>query len=311
MANNTAYPQIENKQMQTNLLPKISFENRYERYIIDATDKVGDYIVENAVDEMDNLGIDATIFDGELPSIAEVSETQEVNNSYVYNIRTDELKKVANNKEAFDGLKDRIYWNLDQQERKDCYRRFPILLSKNGDMKATQKQTVASATDYAQILLDMLQDIRDLRKPTDEFNAYSKQVQGSSGPETKTLKTFADKVTIFVRADLLDEIMVKFESGVFNLEKISLDADIVPVNTFYTDESYGLVVANGTVDYSKAVEDPNKLWLACGYEYVKIYKHYQKYTTFEDLRNDRVGKAVDFKEYLSKLVPAKLHSLQA
>lgn len=300
---NTTYTQMENKQMQTNLLPKISFSNRYDRYIIDATDKVGDYIIENAVDEMTNLGIDATIFDGETPSIAEVSETNEVNNSYVYNIRTDEIKKVANSQDAFDGLKDKIYANLDEQERKDCYRRFPMLLSKNGTMKGTQKVQVADKTDYAQILLDINQDIRDLREPTDKFTEYTKQV----GDETKTLKSFADGTILFIRADLLDEIRVKFESGVFNLDKISIDTDIVPVRTFYTDGTYDAVVSGGEVDYSQAVEDPSKLWLTCGYEYAKIYKHYQKYSTFEDLRSDRIGKAVDFKEYLSKLVPAKLH----
>lgn len=300
---NTVYTQMENKQMQTNLLPKVSFQNRYDRYIIDATDKVGDYIIENAVDEMTNLGIDATIFDGETPSIAEVSETNEVNNSYVYNIRTDEIKKVANSQDAFDGLKDKIYANLDEQERKDCYRRFPMLLSKNGTMKGTQKVQVADKTDYAQILMDINQDIRDLQEPTDLYTEYTKQV----GDETKTLKSFADRVTLFIRADLLDAIRVKFESGVFNLDKISIDADIVPVRTFYTDGTYDAVVSNGEVNYSNAVVDDSKLWLTCGYEYAKIYKHYQKYSSFEDLRSDRIGKAVDYKEYLSKLVPAKLH----
>lgn len=300
---NTIYNQMENKQMQTNLLPKVSFQNRFDRFIIDATDKVGDYIVENAVDEMTNLGIDATIFDGESPSIAEVSETSEVNNAYVFNIRTDELKKVANSQDAFDGLKDRIYANLDEQERKDCYRRFPMLLSKNGTMKGSQKVQVADKADYAQILLDINQDIRDLREPTDAYTEYTKQV----GDETKTLKSFADRVTLFIRADLLDEIRVKFESGVFNLDKIAVDADIIPVRTFYTDGTYDAVTSGGEVDYSQAVEDESKLWLTAGYEYAKIYKHYQKYSTFEDLRSDRIGKAVDFKEYLSKLVPAKLH----
>lgn len=307
MAENTTYTQMTNKQMQTNLLPKVSFNNRFDRFIIDATEKVGDYIVENAVDEMSNLGIDATIFDGESPSIAEVSETTEVNNGYAYNIRTDELKKVANSKDAFDGLKDRIYANLDEQERKDCYRRFPMLLSKNATMKATQKVVVADATDYAQILLDINQDIRDLQEPTDLYTEYTKEV----GDETKTLKSFADRVTLFIRADLLDKIRVKFEAGVYNLDKIAIDADIIPVRTFYTDGTYSAVVSGGNVDYSNAVEDPNKLWITAGYEYAKIYKHYQKYTTFEDLRSDRVGKAVDFKEYLSKLVPAKLHYIQA
>lgn len=311
MAENQTYNQMTNKQMQTNLLPKVSFQNRYDRYIIDATEKTGDYIIENAVDEMTNLGIDATIFDGERPSIAEVSESKETHNSYVYAIRNDELKKVANDKEALDGLRDKIYANLDEQERKDCYRTFPMLLSKNGTMKATQKVSVASATDYAQILLDIGQDIRDLREPTDLYTEYSKQVTENGQQVTKTLKSFADRVTLFIRADLLDEIRVKFESGVFNLDKIALDADIVPVRTFYTDGTFDAVFGDsGVPDYTQAQVDDKKLWVTAGYEWAKIYKDYQKYASFEDLRDNRIGKAVDFKCYLSKLVPAKLHSLQ-
>ena len=299
---NAIYNQMDNKQKQTNLLPKISFANDYDRFIIDATEKAGDYIVENAVDEMTNLGIDATIFDGETPAIAEVSETMTRSASYVYNIRKDELKKVANDTEALNGLRDKIYSNLDEQDRKDCWRQFPILLSKNGNMKGQQKVQVADKTDYAQILLDIKQDIRDCRKPSDLYNSYTKQVIENGEPVTKTLKTFADRCILFIKASLLDEIMVKYEAGVFNLEKIALDCEIIPVNEFYTDDSHEAVLNGG-----EATIDESKQWIVCGYEYVKIYRDFENRADFNDLRSERVGKTVDYKEYLSKLVPAKLH----
>lgn len=295
---NTIFTQMQDKQMQTNILPKVSFSNRFDRFIIDATERTGDYIIEDALDEMTNLGVDATIFDGETPSIAEVSENARRKNSYVYNIRKDELKKVANSQDALDGLRDKIYANLDEQDRKDCYRQFPVLLSKNGTMKPTQKVAVADATNYEQILLDIKQDIRDCRIPSRNFNEYSKVV----GDETKTLSTFADRVVLFIKASLLDEIMVKYEAGVYNLDKIAIDAEIIPVDTFYTDGSH-----QATLNGESATPDPNKLWIVCGYEYAKIYRDFENRANFEDLRNTRVGKAVDYIEYLSKLVPAKLH----
>ena len=46
---NTVYAQMENKQHSTVVLPKESFENEYQRFIIDATNETGDYVVENAV----------------------------------------------------------------------------------------------------------------------------------------------------------------------------------------------------------------------------------------------------------------------
>lgn len=298
MADNAIFTQMQDKQMQTNILPKVNFSNRFDRFIIDATDRTGDYIIEDALDEMTNLGVDSTIFDGETPAIAEVSENARRKNSYVYNIRKDELKKVANSQDALDGLRDKIFANLDEQDRKDCYKQFPVLLSKNGTMKPTQKVVCADATNYEQILLDIKQDIRDCRIPSRDFNEYSKQVNG----ETKTLSTFADRVVLFIKASLLDEIMVKYEAGVYNLDKIAIDAEIIPVDTFYTDGSH-----QATLTGQAPTVDAKKLWLVCGYEYAKIYRDFESRANFEDLRNTRVGKAVDYIEYLSKLVPAKLH----
>ena len=96
--------------------------------------------------------------------------------------------------------------------------------------------------------------------------------------------------------------MVKYEAGVYNLDKIAIDAEIIPVDTFYTDNSH-----QATLTGQAPTVDAKKLWLVCGYEYAKIYRDFESRANFEDLRNTRVGKAVDYIEYLSKLVPAKLH----
>ena len=294
MANGT-YKQMDNKQAQTIVENRESFTNPYERFIIDATDRAGDYIVEDALDEMDNLGETATIFDGETPSIAEVSYVTETKNSYVYNVRKDDLKKVANNDATLEELNAKIQANLDEQRKKDCYRRFEKLIRKNGTMKASQKKTVTDATAYADILLAIKEDIAQLKKPQDTYTEYSKTVQEGDQQVTKTLKAFSNRPIVFIKRSLLEEIMVKFEAGVRNLEKVSVDADIIPVEDFYNDE--------GT-----AVSD-KKLWLTCGEYYVKIFKDFENRAQFNDLRNTRIGLAVDYKEYLSKLVPAILHSL--
>lgn len=294
MANGT-YKQMDNKQAQTIVENRESFTNPYERFIIDATDRAGDYIVEDALDEMDNLGETATIFDGVTPSIAEVSYVTETKNSYVYNVRKDDLKKVANNETTLEELNAKIQSNLDEQRKKDCYRRFEKLISKNATMKASQKKTVADATAYADILLAIKEDIAQLKKPQDTYTEYSKTVQEGDQQVTKTLKAFSNRPIVFIKRSLLEEIMVKFEAGVRNLEKVSLDADIIPVEDFYND--------NGTA------VDNKKLWLTCGEYYVKIFKDFENRAQFNDLRNTRIGLAVDYKEYLSKLVPAILHSL--
>ena len=58
---NTTYTQMENKQHSTTVLPKESFENEYQRFIIDATNETGDYVVENAIDEMTTQGVNTSI----------------------------------------------------------------------------------------------------------------------------------------------------------------------------------------------------------------------------------------------------------
>lgn len=297
MATNQTYNQMDNKQAQTIVENRESFRNPYERFIVDATERAGDYIVEDALDEMDNLGESATIFDGETPSIAEVSYVTETKNSYVYNVRKDDLKKVANNETTLEELNAKIQANLDEQRKKDCYRRFEKLISRNATMKDNQKKTVADATAYADILLAIKEDIAQLKKPQDTYTEYSKVVQEGDPATsvTKTLKAFSYRPIVFIKRSLYEEIMVKYASGVFNLEKIAIDADIIPVEDFYTDD--------GTATSDK------KLWLTCGEYYVKIFKDFENRAQFNDLRNTRIGLAVDYKEYLSKLVPAILHSL--
>ena len=197
MANGT-YTQMDNKQAQTIVENRESFVNPYERFIVDATGRAGDYIVEDALDEMDNLGETATIFDGETPSIAEVSYVTETKNSYVYNVRKDDLKKVANNETTLEELNAKIQANLDEQRKKDCYRRFEKLISKNSTMKAGQKKTVADATAYADIILAIKEDIAQLKKPQDTYTEYSKTVQEKDQQVTKTLKAFSNRnLTIF------------------------------------------------------------------------------------------------------------------
>ena len=297
MAENTTFVQMENKQKFTNVLPKESFDNRFDRFIIDATERVGDYIIEDAIDEMADLGVGSTIFDGEVPAIAEVSYNTRSQHSYVYNVRKDELKKVANSEDALNTLKDKINANLDEQDRKNCYRQFPKILSKNAGMKTTQKVVVSDKTDYASIILAIKQDISDLREPTDLFTEYTKVTGSGAKQVTHTLKSFSKRPIVFIREDLYNELMVKYASGVYNLDKISLDADIVLVREFYKDDLSAV--------------DPNKLWITAGEGYVKIYKDFENRANFEDLRSTKVGKAVDYIEYTSKLVPAKLHYVQA
>lgn len=289
---NSVYVQMDNKQHSTIVLPKESFENEYERFIIDATQETGDYIVENAINEMTAQGVNTSILtDGETPEIAEVAYATKRHANYIYHVREDELKNASMSKAAYDELESKIQANLDEQDRKDCWREFPKLLLKGyNDFKATQINFSQDATDYAQAILDIKDDIRKIRTPSDLYNSYSKTVSGT----TYTLKTFSNRPVVFIRASFLDEIQVNYESGVFNLDKIKLEADIVPVLTFY--------LADGVT------EDTDTLWLTTGQYFVKIYKHFEKRATLEDVRAFNVGKAVTYIEYTSKLVPAILHS---
>lgn len=291
---NAVFTQMENKQHSTIVLPKDSFENEYQRFIIDATQETGEYIVENAVDEMTTQGVDTSILvDGETPSIAEVSYNTKRSENYIYKVREDELKNASMSRSAYDELVAKINANLDEQDRKNCWREFPKIISRTSHLKSSQFVYNVDATDYEGILLAIRQDIRNIKKPTDQYNAYSKLVDG----QTKTLKTFNNRPIVFIKSSLLDEIEIKYQSGVFNLDKIRLEAEIIRVNEFYNEET-------GEVDN-------NKLWLTCGFEYAKIYRHFQKRANLEDVRSFNIGKAVTYIEYCSKLVPAIWHNAGA
>lgn len=291
---NAVFKQMENKQHSTIVLPKESFENEFERFIIDATNETGEYIVENAVDEMTAQGVDTSILvDGETPSIAEVSYNAKRSENYIYKVREDELKNASMSTSAYDELISKINANLDEQDRKNCWRNFPKIISRTSHLKSSQFVYNVDATDYAGILLAIRQDIRNVKKPTDQYNAYTKLVDG----QTKTLKTFSNRPIVFIKSSLLDEIEINYQAGVYNLDKIRVDADIIRVNEFYDEES-------GEVDN-------NKLWLTCGFEYPKIYKHFEKRANLEDVRSFNIGKAVTYIEYVSKLVPAIWHNAGA
>lgn len=282
---NQTYTQMENKQSKT-IVVNETFENEYQRFIVDATNEVGDFVVENAVDELSTQGVDTSILaDGEKPSIAEVSYTNKRKENYIYKIREDELKSATQSQEAYDELMQKINANLDEQDRKNCWRNFPKIISKTSHLKESQLVYNVDATDYAGILLLIRDAIRKVKTPTDTYNSYTKQVESN----TYTLKTFSNRPVVFIKSSLMDELEIKFQSGVFNLDKIKTDADIVRVNEFYTDVG---------------VIDENKLFLVCGMNYVKLYKTFEKRANLEDVRSFNVGKAVTYLEYCSKLVPA-------
>lgn len=292
MAANSTFVQMENKQNATEILPKVSFSNDYSEFIIDATERKGDYIVEDALDEMSAQGVNTSILaDGEVPSIAEVSYNTRRSANYIYKVREDELKKAAVSQEAYDELLARINANLDQQDLKDCWREFPKMLLKDelnfkSDMIAFG--TVQNA--YKTNLRAMMEDIRKCKYPSDKYNVYSKTVDGT----TYTLKTFSDRPVIFIRADYLDELRVEFESGVFNLDKIALEADIYVVPCFY--------------DYTGTTEDSDVLWMTCDRRFPRIFKDFEKRARLEDVRSFNIGKAVTYIEYTSKLVPCIIHT---
>ncbi len=289
---NTVFTQVENKQNKTIVVGE-TFENEFSKFIVDATDKVGEYVVENALDEMTVLGVDTSILvDGEKPSIAEVSYSTRRAENYITTVREDELKKVANSKEAYEDLKSKINANLDEQDKKECWRAFPKVISPViANLKAGQIVYGQSASDYAQAILDMKEDIRKLKTPSELYNMYTKTI----GADTFTLKTFTNRPVIFIRADFKDEIDVEYLTGLYNLEKAGIGAEIITVNSFY-DTTTGLV-------------DANILWLTCGQEYAKIYKDFEKRANLDDVRSYAVGKAVTYIQYVSKLVPAIYHTV--
>ena len=284
---NAVFTQMENKQHSTVVLPKESFENEFQRFIIDATNETGEYIIENAVDEMTAQGVDTSILvDGETPSIAEVSYNTKRSENYIYKVREDELKNASMSRSAYDALMAKINANLDEQDRKNCWREFPKIISRTSHLKQSQFVYEVDATDYAGILLKIRDGIRKIKTPTNTYNAYTKQV----GDQTYTLKTFSNRPIVFIKSSLLDEIEINYQAGVYNLDKIRVDADIIRVNEFYNEET-------GEVDN-------NKLFLVCGWEYAKIYRHFEKRASLEDVRSFNIGKAVTYIEYCSKLVPA-------
>lgn len=311
--NNATYNQMLNKQSFTDIQPKESFENEFEDFIRDATNEVGDYIVENAINEIEDLGVDATIFDGDVPEIAEVLYDNKIQSSYVYNVKEEELRRVMNDKAAYDEMNNRIKGNLDEQDRKNCYRLIPALISDTSYFKASQiNSTITSKTDFAGILKAMRNAVYKLKQPTDSYNAYTKTVQTGSTPQettTYTLKTFTRRAAIFLPYDLYNAISVDYESGVRNLEKIAVNADIYVVPALYTDASVQTFNNQSIKDYSVLEEDPNKLFIVAGKEWVKVYRHFVRYVNFEDLRSLRRGKAVTYKAYTSKLTPAIVYKL--
>lgn len=287
---NAKFTQMENKQLKTEVLGEV-FENEFQEFIIDATQEKGDYIVENAIDEMTTQGADTSILtDGETPSIAEISYDTKRKENYIYHIREDELKSVANDNEAFDALDAKIKANLDQQDAKNCWRAFPKIISRTTGAKPGQIVYSQGATDYAGAIIQMKADIRKIKEPSDLYNMYTKSVGGA----TKTLKNFSNDVVIFIRADFKDALEVNYLSGLYNLEKADIGAKIIPVPKFYT--------ADGSA------EDSNMLWLTCGRKFAKIYKHFEKRANLEDVRGYDIGKAVTYIEYVSKLVPAIWHT---
>ena len=301
---NTVYTQMENKQHSTTILPKESFENEYQRFIIDATNETGDYVVENAVDEMTTQGVDTSILvDGQTPSIAEVSYNTKRSENYIYKVREDELKNASMSKSAYDELMSKINANLDEQDRKNCWRNFPKVISQTSHLKEGQLVYNTDKTKYADILKAIRADIRKIKTPTDQYNAYTKTV----GSKTYTLKTFSNRPIVFIRSDLLDAIEIDYQAGVFNLDKIRVDADIVRVNEFYkANPSFNPSQPESDTN-QKMVVDDTKLWLTCGFEYAKIYRHFEKRASLEDVRSFNIGKAVTYIEYCSKLVPAIWH----
>ena len=305
---NAVFTQMENKQHSTVVLPKDSFENEYQRFIIDATQETGEYIVENAVDEMTAQGVDTSILvDGETPSIAEVSYNTKRSENYIYKVREDELKNASMSRSAYDELIAKINANLDEQDRKNCWREFPKIISRTSHLKPSQFVYNVDATDYEGILLALRQDIRNIKKPTDQYNAYSKLVNG----QTKTLKTFNNRPIVFIKSSLLDEIEIKYQSGVFNLDKIRLEAEIIRVNEFYKENPDFDEDQEVSEENPRMIIDNNKLWLTCGFEYAKIYRHFEKRANLEDVRSFNIGKAVTYIEYCSKLVPAIWHNTGA
>lgn len=301
---NAVFNQMENKQHSTVILPKESFENEFERFIRDATNETGVYIVENAVNEMTAQGVDTSILvDGETPEIAEVSYNTKRKENYIYKIREDELKNATMSTSAYDELMAKINANLDEQDRKNCWRNFPKIISRTEHLKASQMVFNTDATAYADILKAIRADIRKIKKPTDIYNAYTKTV----GDKTYTLKTFSNRPIVFIKSELLDAIEIDYQAGVSNLDKIRLDAEIIRVPEFYkVNEDFDPEQPESD-ENPKMVVDDTKLWLTCGFEYAKIYKHFEKRVSLEDVRSFNIGKAVTYNEYCSKLVPAIMH----
>lgn len=300
---NNTYTQMTNKQKVT-IIENESFRNEYDRFIIDATDKVGNYIVEDALNEMTCQGVNTSILvDGETPEIAEVAYKNKRSCNFIYKIREDELRNASNTKQAHDELLSKINANLDEQDRKECWRRFPMIISETEQLKESQLKYNTDDTDYQGVLLAIRDDIRKLKTPTNSYNAYEKTV----GSTTYTLKTFTNRPIVFILSSLLDEIEIKYQAGVINLDKIRVDADIVRVNTFYKlNPDFNQDEAESE-DNVKYIEDDTKLWLTCGQNYVKIFRHFEKRASLEDIRNFSIGKAVTYIEYVSKLVPAIMH----
>ena len=301
---NSVFTQMENKQHSTIILPKESFENEFQEFIRDATNETGAYIVENAVNEMSAQGVDTSILvDGETPEIAEVSYNNKRKENYIYKVREDELKNASMSTSAYDELMAKINANLDEQDRKNCWRNFPKIISRTDHLKSSQFVYNTDATKYADILKAIRADIRNVKKPTDTYNAYTKTVGG----KTYTLKTFSNRPIVYIRSDLLDAIEIDYQAGVFNLDKIRLDARIYRVPEFYKlNEDFNPDQPESDSN-PKMVVDEDKLWLTCGFEYAKIYKHFEKRASLEDVRSFNVGKAVTYNEYCSKLVPAIWH----
>lgn len=300
---NTTYTQMTNKQKMT-IVENEYFENDFSRFIIDAIGKPGNYIVEDALDEMKCQGVNTSILvDGETPDIAEIAYNTKRSCNFIYRIREDELRNTANDEKTLDTLYNKIYNNLDQQDVKECWRRFPMILSDTTGFKESQLNYGTDATSYSNVLLAIRADIEKIKTPTDLYNSYSKTVGGT----THTLKTFSNRPIVFIKSSLLDEIEINYQSGVFNLDKIRVDADIIRVPKFYKpnpDFNNGEVESESNPKY---IEDDTKLWLTCGRNFVKIFRHFEKRTRIEDVRSFSIGKAVTYIEYVSKLVPAIWH----
>lgn len=291
---NTVYEQMENKQAGTQILPDETFENPYSEFIIDALGKSGDFFVENAINEIASQGADTSILvNGKVPDIAEVTYNNTREENYIYKIREDELLKASATTEGANELKSKIVQNLDEQDKKNCYRQFPKIISRTLDLKDTQLKYGASDTDYEQAFLDMKEDIRNIAEPSELYTAYSKRV----GSKTYNHNGFSNSATIFIKASFKDALEVKYLAGVHNLQMVMpKGVKVVPVNTFYNIDASG----NATVD-------ENKLWLTCGKGYAKIFKTFVKNARLEETRGFNESKAVTYKEFVSKLVPAIWH----